>query len=127
MSSTTLALPREGDDEQNDSSSNPEHSSGTRKPRHIPTREECLQGIAALNGALALGLITPSKANSMRANFQAILRSHESSSATGAARVADEDLLKLWRTQPGLVGLIEPLLTPEQLDLVMREVRRDAV
>ena len=63
----------------------------------------------------------------MRANFQAILRSHESSSSTGSARVADEDLLKLWRTHPGLVDLLEPLISAEQLDLVMREVRRDAV
>ena len=90
------------DDEQSEKSSNP----GTilpapRKPRYIPTRDECLAGIAGLIAAIAIGIITPSKANAIRANFQAILRSHESSSSTGSARVADEDLLKLWRTQPG--------------------------
>ena len=47
MSSTTLAVPGDGDDEQSENSSNPEHSSGPRKPRHIPTREQCLQGIAS--------------------------------------------------------------------------------
>ena len=129
MSSTTLAVPEpeDGDDEESEKSANPDQSSGPRKPRYIPTRDECLAGIAGLNAALAIGLITPSKANSMRANFLAILRSHESSASTGSARVADEDLLKLWRTHPNLVDFFEPLVSAEQLDLVMREVRRDAV
>jgi|SRR4051812_11035281 hypothetical protein len=127
MSTTTMAIPEDGDDEQSETSSNRETSSGPRKARHIPTREECLQGIAALTALIAMGLLTPARANAIRANFLAILRSHESGSSSGSARVADEDLLRLWRTQPGLIDLIQPLLTPEQLDLVMREVRRDAV
>ena len=49
MSSTTLAVPEEGDDEESEKSANPEQSSGPRKPRYIPTRDECLAGIAGLN------------------------------------------------------------------------------
>jgi hypothetical protein len=89
----------------------------------IPTRQECLRAIAVLSGLTAMGKITPAKANSIRANYEAILREHDRARQGPAATIRDEDVLRVFENHPEDVELLQPLLTREQLNLLMRRSR----
>lgn len=129
MSSTTIVIGPADADDSGASAGATEGSgqaSNSRRPGTIPTRDECLIGIAALNSLLVMRMITPAQANSMRANFMAMLRQYEPARQSPSAHLANESVLEIWRASPGLIDLLEPLLSAEQLEIIMREVRRDA-
>src|SRR5690348_16298178 len=52
-------------------------SSGGKEHRSYPTEEECLAAIARLAALVAMGVLTVSRANSIRASFAEILRWHK--------------------------------------------------
>ena len=61
----------------------------------FPSAEECLSRLTQLAGLVALGLMTPARANSIRANYREILQYHRQSQirAEGAG-LADADILE---------------------------------
>jgi hypothetical protein len=71
-------------------------------------------------GLIATGLLPTARANAMRGIYQTMLSNSNDSSA-GATVIADEDLVAVLRAQPELLRLLKPFLTPEQLDLIVRE------
>ena len=76
-------------------------------------------------GLVATGLLPTARANAMRGIYQTMLSNLNDSSAGGAAAIANEDLVAVLRAQPELLKLLKPFLTPEQLDLIVREATND--
>jgi hypothetical protein len=75
--------------------------------------------LGRIPGLVTLGFLTTSKANAIRGAIAELLRWHSSSKyGREQRRVDDESLLSMLRTNPELMGLVEPLLTDEQIDLV---------
>ena len=97
-------------------------SRGADKRRGYPDEEQCLAAIARLAGLVAMGLLTTSKANSIRASFSEILRWHRAARGSREQqRLEDADLIGLLRTNPELLAMLEPLLTEDQIEMLTRE------
>jgi hypothetical protein len=127
MTSNIILTPAaDADSESSGKTKESSQTAGAGRSRTIPSRDECLQGIAALSGLVAMRILTPAQANTIRANFMAILREYEPARQAPSAHLPDEQVMELWRTHPELLDFIELLLTPEQLEMIMREVGRDA-
>jgi hypothetical protein len=90
-----------------------------------PSRNECLQAIAALPGLVAMRILSPAQANSIRATYVEILRDHDRAQQGHSPQLTDDDVLKLWQDQPQMIDLLHPFLTQSQLGLIMREARDD--
>jgi hypothetical protein len=86
-----------------------------------PNKEDILHKLGQMPGLIAIGVLPPAKANAMKGVYQTILSHVDDSRQSGAARVADEDLIKILQQQPELLKALQPFLTPEQLDLIIRE------
>ena len=90
--------------------------------KRIPSREECLYAIHQLAGLVALGMLTSAQANSIRASYREILKHHDRAHvAAGGAGLADGNVLELARNHPEILSMLEPLLTDEQIAMVMRD------
>jgi hypothetical protein len=96
-----------------------------KKGAEIPSAEDCLRAIAALPGLIAIRALTNAQANSIRASYESILRHHERSQDAPARHASDDHILKLVREQPGLLDLLEPFLTQDQLTIIMKEFKDD--
>ena len=117
------------DDDANAGSAHQEEPGAQRRTRRdgrdrrasIPSAEECLAALNQLTGAVALGLVKPAQAATIRANYAEILKYHRSQgqAATGPV-VADADVLELLRQDRRLLEIMEPFLTDAQLDLIMK-------
>lgn len=95
---------------------------GAKKQRSYPDEDQCLAAIARLAGLVAMGILTTSKANSIRASFAEILRWHRAARGSREQqRLEDTDLIGLLRTNPELLAMLEPLLTEDQIDMLTRE------
>lgn len=88
------------------------------------SRETILQKLAMLPGLVATGLLAPAKANSMRAVYDTMLRTLDGAAAAGRS-ITDGDALVLLRRQPELLRLVEPFLSPAQVELIVREAGDD--
>ena len=88
------------------------------------TKKEILFKLDQMPGLVATGLLPTARANAMRAIYQTILANLNDSSPGGAAAIADEDVLKVLRAQPELLKVLKPFLTPQQLDLIVREATK---
>jgi hypothetical protein len=103
----------------------PDAHSDRRRRRASLSRDECLEAIAALPGLVAMRILSPAQANSIRATYAEILRHHDRAQQGHATQLADDDVLKLWHDHPQMIDLLQPLLTQSQLELIMRESRDD--
>ncbi len=127
MSSIVISPPAGDDDgESRDDAQSSNQGSSSRRSGTIPNREECLEKLARLPGMVAMKLLTPTEANTIRSILESILRHLEPVRRTPSAHLADEKVMGLWRPHPELLDHFEFLLTPEQLQEIMREVRGDA-
>lgn len=92
-----------------------------RAARHTyPDEEQCLAALAKLAGLVALGYLTTGQANSIRASFAEILRWHRAAKGgADARRINDHDLRSMLRSNPELLSMLEPLLTDDQIEMVM--------
>jgi hypothetical protein len=86
-----------------------------------PSRNDILHKLDQMPGLIAIGLLPPAKANAMKGVYHTMLAHIGDSPQPGAARVADEDVIKILRQQPELLKALQPFLTPEQLELIIRE------
>ena len=97
-----------------------------RNQGHVPTRDECLHALAQLPGLVAMKVITPAQGNSIRSTYQAILAEHHKMHVGSQTSLANESVLKILQEQPALLALVEPMLTKDQIDLVMGKVKDDS-
>jgi len=91
-----------------------------RRPE-IRSEEDCVAALGQLPGLITMGLIAPAQANAIARSLREVIRYHElrrSQSAAGAT-LGDEDLLQTVRDNPQMLGLLEPLLTDEQVAMVI--------
>ena len=86
-----------------------------------PNKEDILHKLGQMPGLIAIGVLPPATANAMKGVYQTMLNHVDDSTQGGAARVADEDVIKILQQQPELLKALQPFLTPEQLELVIRE------
>jgi hypothetical protein len=99
---------------------NRSRNGGPTRPR-IPSREECYAQIHSLNGLVAMGILAPSRANSIRANLLAIIAYHDRASSSSGEVLSDSTIRQIWQVDPGLLNHIEHLMTEEQLEKALRE------
>ena len=97
-----------------------------RPQAELPTRDGCLRTLNSLQGLVALKIVKPAEANSIRSINDSILRQLHQSPSSPSSLVSDQNLVAILRAQPELLRFIEPLLTYEQVEMLMREVTDDA-
>lgn len=103
----------------------PQRQSRRRQQGQVLDQQQCLTGISQLPGMLALGLLKPAQANSMRGAFKELLDHHREDRQQARGTVATDDMIAAIRKDPGLLNLFAPMLTDEQFDLVMKAVQED--
>ncbi len=82
--------------------------------------EECLAILSRLPSLVTLGLLSTAQANTIRSSCTAILQYHERQQSGPSRTVVNEkDLAKLLQKHPEYGKLFEPLLTDEQIELLV--------
>lgn len=71
-------------------------------------------------GLIALGMLKPAQANAIRSSYQEILRYHMAKARQEEKTLSDVDVLGLFHKNPEVFSLLEPLLTEEQVAMVMK-------
>jgi len=102
-------------------------NAGQRQQRHskkssIPSPEDCLWALAQIPGLLAMGMLKPAQANAICSSYREILRHHKDKAKEAESGLASADVMDLLRKNPQMLSLLEPLLTEEQVALVMKAV-----
>jgi hypothetical protein len=99
---------------------------GARRPfeSQIPSKQEILAKLAQIPGLVAIGILKPASANSMRGVYAELLRSLTGGNDARQA-LATSDVLAAAREHPELLKLLSPLLTDEQVELLMAETREE--
>jgi hypothetical protein len=119
----TLGLPSPGEDPTTNGQADHDpgrYSNGRSRQRNVRSAEECLNVLDHLAGMVAMGLITPARANAIRALMHEILAYHQrSASGPSTATPLDRDMLERLRRDPQLMNMMAPLLTPEQIAELM--------
>lgn len=114
--------PKEADGEQD--TDQPQEEPRRRKRGTIASIEDCLIALASLAGAVAMGLLKPAQANSIRASYTEILRYHQKNETRSDRNgLADADVMEIMRKDPKMFSMMEPFLTDEQIDLVMKNAK----
>ena len=99
-------------------------ASRRRRQRHskkpgVPSENDCLLAIAQVAGLVAMGLLKVGQANAIRAAYRDILSHHKGKAKEAEKSLSNSDVMDLLKKDPKLVNLLAPLLTSEQLDMVM--------
>jgi hypothetical protein len=106
-----------------------DHAPGNAQQAHdepdVPSKKALLAKLEHLAGCVAMGVLPPPKANSMRGIYATMLSHLDDASAVGAGTLSDEYVLKTLRENPDLLKLIKPMLTKEQIALILREATND--
>lgn len=95
---------------------------GNKPPnRHsIASEEDCLSALSRLPGLVTMGFLSTTQANSMRGVYATILRHLQQGKSTQSDQQLDNDsVLDMLRRDPKILSLLEPLLTSEQVAMVM--------
>jgi hypothetical protein len=98
---------------------------GPRKPP-IPDTNACLAALAQIPGMVAFKLLTPAQGNAMRASLEAILRQHNwiaTRAGHSEGGIATADLMELAKRDPQVLNMLVPILTEEQIALVMKTTK----
>jgi hypothetical protein len=130
---TTPRLPppenRQQGDAENHEANAPDGHSGPKgerrrgnKSSQIPDADACLHALAAMPGLIAMGMVSTAQANAISRIYNSILQHHDRTHAAGEQRaMLGGELMDHLRANPQLVHLFEPLLTDEQMDLLMED------
>jgi hypothetical protein len=98
----------------------PRHSNGQPRHRTVRSAAECLAALDQLAGMVAMGLVTPARANTIRALMHEILAYHQrSASGPSAAIPMDGEMVERLRNDPKLLNMMAPLFTAEQIAMLM--------
>ena len=114
--STAVASPRETSKRRRSS----------RQPRNLPDADASLEALAQLPGLLAMGLITTGQANSMRGIYSTMLQElNRRQTSRSQTQLDDADIMQLLRDNPGMLNMLAPLLTDDQIDAVMEDLAEE--
>ena len=86
---------------------------------HIPTEKECLAAIARVAGLVAMGILKPAAANTIRSSYRDILQHYKAKDQEAEKNLADSDVLEILARDPVMLSLLEPLLSQEQIEMIM--------
>ena len=86
----------------------------------IPSEEDCLRAIAHVARLAALGMLKPAVANTIRSSFRDILQHYKSKAKEAEKNVANADVLEAVRNDPKMLGLLEPFLTQDMINSIMK-------
>ena len=93
---------------------------GSKRAAEVLGVEDCLQALARLPGLVAMGILSPAKANSMRATYREILQHHRHAATRNEqAGLPNESILELMQRDPSILSLLEPCLTQDQIAMVL--------
>lgn len=93
---------------------------GSKRRAEVPTVDDCLQALAQLPGLVAMGILSPTKANSMRATYREILQHHRHAATRNEQTgLPNESILELMQRDPSLLSLLEPCLTQDQIAMIL--------
>ncbi len=103
---------------------------GAENPRQgrapIASAEDRLAVLSRLGSLVTLGLLSTAQANTIRSTYTEILKYHERQQSGPSRTVVDEkDVGKLLRKHPEYAKVFEPLLTDEQIEMLMRGGKDD--
>jgi hypothetical protein len=100
-----------------------EEASGTGPSAYRPpTREEICRQIGQLNGLVLMGLVEPAKANVVQRGLKILLDAEGRQAEATEAGAAPEGLVEACRKEPGMVDLLEPFLSDEQMRWLVGEL-----
>jgi hypothetical protein len=106
-----------------------DHAPGNEQQAHdepdVPSKKSLLAKLDHLAGCVAIGVLPAPRANSMRGIYATMLDNLDDESAVGAGVLSDDYVLKTLRENPAMLKLIKPMLTKEQIALVLREATND--
>ncbi len=125
------AEPQKTGDEQSQRSSHGDGNARRRQQRQpkkpsIPSLEDCLLAFARLAGLVAMGLLKPAQASVIRAAYREILQYHTAKAKELEKGLSNADVLEFLRKDPKMLDLLAPLLTQEQIDMLMRDTEGNA-
>ena len=96
------------------------HTHQRSKGPSIPSEEECLAAIAQVGRLVAIGLLKPAQANAIRGSFREILMYHQKKAKESEQGISNVDVLEVFQQDPKLLSLLEPLLSQEQIDMILK-------
>ena len=97
--------------------------SGARQ-RTAPDSDACLDGLGRLPGLIVMGLVTTAQANAIRGVYGTILQQHHrTQTGRDQSQLDDADVMAMLRDNPGLLSMLAPLLTDEQIAAIMEEAK----
>lgn len=99
-----------------------ERRESRRKQSGPPDTEACLTALGQLPGLIVMGLVKTAQANAIRGTYATILQEHHRS-RTGREqpKLDDADVMKILRSDPSLLSMLESLLTDEQIATLMEQ------
>lgn len=100
---------------------NPRPPRGKASGSAIPNAEDCLQALARMPGLVALGILKPAQASAIRGCYADILAYHRGRAKEAEKGLSNDDVRGLLRENPELLSLLEPLLTSEQVEMLMKD------
>lgn len=86
----------------------------------IPSEEECLGAIAQVARLAAMGLLKPAQANAIRGSFREILVYHQKKAKEDEKGISNVGVLEVFQKDPKLSSLLEPLLSQEQIAMILK-------
>ncbi len=96
-----------------------------RRRGHVLSVDDCLCMLSQLPSLITLNAITPSKANAIKGALQAVLAELRGTHAARPAKELNDNLIAQLRNQPELLHSLEPLLSDEHVDEILRGVKDD--
>jgi len=122
----SLSLPPPPNPEERQSTGATDGPEVRRRPRRgrkseIPTVDELLKQIMQVNGMVVLKHLSPQAASTILTGLKVLLEVQREREAVSQEQLASEALVAACRRDPQLVTLLEPLLTDEQLDTLVKE------
>jgi hypothetical protein len=76
-------------------------------------------------GLIVTGLLPTARANAATGVYKVMLDNLDEPTTAGASAMPNEDLVAILRSQPELLNLFQGFLTPDQLNLIVREAQRE--
>ena len=107
-----------GDHEQHERTST---SDAGRRKSTPPSIDDIVQQLLQLNGAVAMGLISPAKANVISRNLRTMLDVHFRREVAVDGSIPHESLVDLCARDPQMLNVLAPFLTDDQVSWIMRQ------
>jgi hypothetical protein len=95
-----------------------------RNAGQVLGQQQCLAGLSQLPGLLTMGMIKPPTSNALRGVYHDLLQHYQCTGRdTAKPAQVDEDVIAILRENPAMLKLLEPLLTDEQLKMILQGLK----